>query len=122
MATNNVFKYATAINKGQKLPVEEDYNKFLTTRSFSFHIDSILYANEVNRYPDLDNEMHFQFLLHSIRPRNRYGKWPKPVKQEEAALLSKFYDIPMVRAYEYLDFFSEEDIKEIKLQLEQEVK
>ena len=119
---SNVFRYVNAINSGDSIPVEKDYNQFLITRAFSYHIDTIHIANELNQYGEIEDEMHFGFLRALVRPKKRFAKWPKPLKHREASLLSAFYQIPMIRAYEYLPFFSEEEIAEIEGQLEQKDK
>lgn len=112
--TNNVFKYASSINRGETIPVEEDYHKYLTQRSFSYHADSVIIANEVNKYPDIDNKLHYYFLKGMLRPAKRYSKWWKPVTHEKVSTISKFYDMPMKQAYDIETFFNDEEIEEME--------
>lgn len=119
---SNVFRYVNAVNSGDVIPVENDYNQFLITRAFSYHIDTIHISNELNQYGEIEDEMHFGFLKSLVRPKKRFAKWAKPTKHREASLLSAFYQIPMIRAYEYLSFFSQQDFDEIEEQLQQKDK
>jgi len=115
--TSNVFRYVNSINKGIKIPVEDDYNKFLTNRAFSYHLDTILIAAEINQYPDIDADMQYDFLIGMIRPGKRFAKWAKPVKHEKASILSAYYQIPMTKAYMYVEFYSDEDFEKLKEEL-----
>ena len=110
----NVFRYINAINNNVNEVVEEDYNKFLTTRAFSYFVDTILIANEINQYPAIDNDLHYDFLKGMIPPKKRFTKWAKPVHHKEAALLSKYYGITQREAYLYVSFFSEDEFKEMQ--------
>jgi len=55
----------------------KDYKAFMVNRGLSYFADTIMYANEMNRYYDLDNEMQFDFLLHSVPKKRRFSKWVK---------------------------------------------
>lgn len=110
---NEVFKYLTSINNGVTIDVEKDYNKFLTARGLSYHLDCVLLANEVNLYRDIEPQMHYDFLRSIITPRKRFGKWSKPVKHPVAAAISIYFQIPMEEAYQQVDFYTEDEIAEI---------
>lgn len=56
---------------------EKQYSKFLVNRGLSFNVDCILYVHEIDRYPELPDYVHYQFLLNSIDKKRRYGKWVK---------------------------------------------
>lgn len=117
MSTNNPFNYVNAINLGIDLNVDTDYNAFITNRALSFYPDTLFVANEINLHSDLDPQMQFDFLRTMITPRKRFAKWPKPVKQRAASVLSKRYQISMSKAYQYQQFYTDEEID----QLEQEI-
>lgn len=112
------FKYSNSINAGQAMPVGEDYNKFLTARGFSYHLDTVLMANEVNKYPNMDSEMHYRFLFGAIRPAKRWSKWWKPEKHSVASVLSAYYQISMAKAYEISSFFTSDEIKSLQKELD----
>ena len=41
---------------------EKAYIPFLTNRSLSYFTDTLLYANEMNRYSTLDNKLQYEYL------------------------------------------------------------
>ena len=61
---------------------EKGYAPFLTNKSLSYFTDTILYANEMNRYHFLDKKLQYEFYLNSLRKKKRFAKWAKA----EAAL------------------------------------
>ena len=56
---------------------EKDYVPFLTNKSLSYFTDTLLYANEMNRYHFLDKRLQYEFYLNSIRKKKRFAKWAK---------------------------------------------
>ena len=48
---------------------EKAYVPFVINRSLSYFPDTILYANQVNHYNQLDKKMQFDYLRLSLRPR-----------------------------------------------------
>lgn len=52
----------------------ENYNQYNVNSSLSRHIDCVTHAYHMNLLGDeLSDQMHFDYLLHSVRPANRYG-------------------------------------------------
>ena len=39
---------------------EKSYNPFLSNKSLSYYMDTILYANEINQYSMLDNKLQYE--------------------------------------------------------------
>ena len=56
---------------------EKNYQPYLVNKNYSNFQDTILYANEMNKYHNLDNKLQFDYLLNSIRPRKRFSPWHK---------------------------------------------
>ncbi len=57
---------------------EKSYSSFMVNRALSFHRDTVLLANEMNRYTTLDNKLKYDFLLNIVRASKRpYSKWHK---------------------------------------------
>ena len=54
---------------------EKSYNPFLTNKSLSYYMDTILYANEINQYSMLDNKLQYEYYLHGIPKKKRFSKW-----------------------------------------------
>ena len=94
---------------------EKEYQPFLINRSLSYHMDCIIYANEMNRRHHLDKKMQNDFLLNTIRSRKRpFAKWIKPVKNDDIECIKTYYGFSESKAREVLNLLSDEQIKQLK--------
>ena len=96
---------------------EKDYPSFLVNKGLSLYADTILYANEINRRPWIDNKLAYDFYLNSIRPRKRYSKWFKKTKDEDLELLKEYYKCSESKALEYLNILSETQLEKLRKRL-----
>ena len=96
---------------------EKEYNSFVINRILSFHSDSILQANDMNMYKDLPKKMQFHYLMHSVRPRNRFSKWYKPEKNENINIIKEYYGYSTSKAEQVLDLLSEEQIEALRIKM-----
>ena len=116
----NPFDYVNDILKDKKNLIvdeitEKDYQPFLINRSLSYHMDCIIYANEMNRRHHLDKKLQNDFLINTIRSRKRpFAKWIKPVKSEDLECIKTYYGFSESKAREALNLLSDEQIKQIK--------
>ena len=68
--------------------IEEDptiiseYPPFIINRCMSGHMDSVLFANEMNKYHSLDKDMQYSFYLNILRKRKRFSPWIKKVRTQ----------------------------------------
>ena len=53
----------------------KSYPPFIINKCLSGHIDSVLFANEMNRYHFLDKDMQYKFYLNILRKRKRFSPW-----------------------------------------------
>jgi hypothetical protein len=61
-----------------------DYAPYIVNRSLSYHLDCILHAQEMNKFPSIDKDMQYQYLLNSIRPMKRkFAPWQKANKDKD---------------------------------------
>ena len=78
----NPFEYANdlMIKESYDTDIEQrkDYKEFLINRSLSYQLDLIYAVNEINRYPDVEKKLHYDFL-HNIIPKKKrsYKHWIK---------------------------------------------
>jgi hypothetical protein len=93
---------------------ERQYQPFLVNRGLSFFIDTIIYANEMNRMVDLDNRLQYDYLRESIRKRKRFSKWHKADKSEAMDLVCEAYSCNKTRAREIISLMSDEDVETLK--------
>lgn len=123
MSKTNPFDFVNAINTTKKNLIAEnphlegEYNPFIVNRALSYHIDTIHVANIMNINNHISNKMQFDFLINIVRPRKRFAKWIKPDKSKDLDAIVEFYNCSYVRAKEYLEILSDNDLTIIKTKL-----
>jgi hypothetical protein len=82
----------------------------------SQHPDSIMYANEMNKHPELNKLLQHDFYFYILSRKKRYGKWAKADKEDEAVLnlIIKHYKVNRVHAKQYLELMTKDHIKALK--------
>ena len=115
----NPFDYLKAINETKKDIMvddiaEKEYNPFIINRGLSFFRDTILYANEMNRYHHLDHRLQFDFFINIIKKKKRWSKWVKPQEVANLELIKEYYGYSNEKAKSALSLMSHEQIEELK--------
>lgn len=115
---SNPFEYVKGINSNIDMTVDGDYNQFIINKNFSMFPDTVLFANEMNT-KQVSNQMHYDYLVNSIRPRKRFKKWPKSAKTDDslAWAIAEKYKYSYAKAVESLSILCEDDIRKLKEQL-----
>lgn len=97
---------------------EKSYSSFMVNRALSFHRDTVLIANEMNKYPNLDNKLKYDFLLNIVRAQKRpYSKWHKKASNSDLDVVKEYYGYSDAKASEALKILSDDQITSIKKQL-----
>lgn len=97
------------------------FNSFMLIKAFSNFQDTILLANELNRKPDIPDEMKWRFLKETVTKRKRYSKWFKSLEDEEPiSLLAKYYDCSVNEMRKNISVMNKEKINEILKELNPE--
>lgn len=92
----------------------KSFNSFVMLRVFSFHIDSILIAEKLNRLPNASNETVYKYLLARVRKKRRKWVYPKEdAITPDLELIMKHYDYSLEKAIEARKLLSEEFIAKI---------
>ena len=120
----NPFEYIKAINDSKKdIMVDElsekGYNPFIINRNFSFFIDTVLYANEMNKHHHLDNRLQFDFFIYIIKKKKRFSKWMKPQDIENLELIKTYYGYSNDKAKSILSLLDNKQIEELKQRINQ---
>lgn len=115
----NPFDYVKSINETKQNIMLDDedeaaYNAFVVNRSLSYFQDTIHFANEMNRFHNLDNRMQYDFLREIIRKRKRFSKWDKSVISDKVEVLMRYYDYSRVKALQVEDLFDDVQIEFMK--------
>lgn len=93
---------------------QKAYPSFVVAKSLSYHIDCILFVNELNKLGYIDNLQHYEFLLHSIRRGHRFSRWTKVEKTSDVAeALMKLYGYSREKAREVEKVLTETQAKAI---------
>jgi Bacteriophage clamp loader A subunit len=98
--------------------VEKGYVPFLVNRCLSYFPDTILQANEMNRYGSIRKKMQFDFLTHSIRARKRFSKWMKIGEEENLSAVKERYGCSDIKAKEILRVLTTEQIESVRLSVQ----
>ena len=79
------FDFIKSISSTKKdiMEDEKDYNAFMVNRGLSYFPDTVIYANEMNRFHHLDSRLQYLFLINIVRKRNRFSKWNKASESED---------------------------------------
>lgn len=94
-------------------PNGKDYVPFVVNKSLSYFMDTVAYANEMNKYPFLDKRMQYDYLKGSIRKRKRFSGWVKKDKSDVIDAIIKYYDVSYRKALEYEKLLTEDQKHEI---------
>jgi len=97
---------------------EKTYAPFLTNKAFSYHVDTIMYANEMNMRSALENQLAFDYYLNSIRPQKRFAKWIKKDTSDSLEVVKEYYQYNYEKAEHALSLLSQEQLIELKKRLE----
>lgn len=115
------FDYLNAINTTKKDLMKEDplsekdYVPFMINRGLSYFPDTILYANEMNKYASIPKDWQFTFYLNGIKPKKRFSKWSKKDQNsDDITLIMKAYGYSASRAAEALEILTEQQLSEIR--------
>ena len=89
--------WLNSINFNKNNLIEEDpesissYPAYIVNRCLSGHLDTVLFANEMNIYNSLDKDMQYTFFLYTLRKRKRFSPWLKKEQVDDLDLVKKHY-------------------------------
>ena len=93
---------------------EKKYAPFIVNKCVAPFPDTIMLVNEINQRHHLDKKLQFDFLLNSLRSRDRYTPWLKAKKIKNIEYVKEYYGYSNEKAKAALDVLSDEQIKTIK--------
>jgi hypothetical protein len=86
----------------------------MVNRGLSYFPDTVLYANEMNKYHHLDSRLQFDFLINIVRKRNRFSKWNKSSESEDINAIKLYYGYSNEKARGVLPLLSNANLNTIK--------
>ena len=93
---------------------EKKYPPFIVNKCVAPFLDTIHLVNEMNIHNHLDSKLQFDFLLNSLRSRDRYTPWLKAKKIKNIEYVKEYYGYSNEKAKVALDVLNDEQIKTIK--------
>lgn len=119
---SNPFDMIKLINNKSEMPsdaeIKENYVPFVINRNFSYTMDTVLIANEMNKHSDSDVVMQFKYYFHSVKKRKRYAKWTKPEKHTlDFKIVRKYYNYNNKNTELAMQLLTDEQLKIIKTKM-----
>ena len=93
---------------------EKNYPSFIINKCMSQHLDTIMFANEMNQYQGLDKKLQYDFFINIVRPRKRFSPWGKKEKINNLDIVKKFYGYSTEKAMQALRILSNDQIEIIR--------
>ena len=116
--------WLNSINFNKENLIKEDpdivkqYPPFIVNKCLAGHIDTVLFANEMNKYHHLDKDMQYSFLLNSLRKKKRFSPWIRKEKIDDLDAIKQYYGYSNEKSKEALRILSKEQINFIKSKIE----
>ena len=98
--------------------VIKDYAPYIINRCLSGTIDSILFANEMNKYPNLDKDMQYNFYLNTLRKKKSFSPWLRKEKVTDLQSVKQYYGYSNEKASQALKILSKQQLEFIRQRLE----
>ena len=96
----------------------KDYPPYIVNRCLRGHLDCIMFANEMNRYPNLDKDMQYNFYLNTLRKKKRVSPWLRKEKVTDLQSVKQYYAYSNEKASQALKILSKQQLEFIKQRLE----
>jgi len=96
---------------------EKEYPPYIINKCMSGHMDTVLFANEMNVKHFLDKKLQYDFFINSIKSRKRYSPWLKKDKFNDLEVVKEYYGYSNEKARAALRILSDEQIQIIATKL-----
>ena len=96
---------------------EKNYPSYVINKCMSHHMDTIVFANEMNRYPNLDKRLQYDFYINTVRARKRFSPWGKKEKVKDLELVKQYYAYSNEKAKQALRILSPTQLDYIRNKL-----
>ena len=112
--------YLNSINFSKNYLMDEDpgweknYPAYVINKCMSHHLDTIMFANEMNIHSHIDKRLQYDFLINIVRPRKRFSPWGKKNKVKDLDLVKKYYGYSSDKATQALEILTPTQLNYIK--------
>ena len=94
--------------------IEKEYPPFIINKCLSGHLDTVLFANEMNQYHFLPKKMQYDFFLNSVRKKKRFSPWLRQDKIQDLDYVKRYYGFSNEKAKQALKILTNEQLAFIK--------
>jgi hypothetical protein len=109
----NPFDLVKAINEKKEVEHKFNYNPYLSNMAFSYSMDTVMLANEMNKYPRLSPRMQFDFMYGTVTKGRRFNKWYKEETIPHLEAVMKYFNYSKRKAIEALEVLTQDNIRDI---------
>ena len=96
----------------------KDYPPYIVNRCLSGHLDTVMFANEMNKFPNLDKDLQYHFFLNTLRKKKRFSPWLRKDKVTDLEIIKQYYGYSNEKALQALKILTPDQIKFIKQRLD----
>ena len=116
--------YLNSINYTKKSVMESDdpaweknYPSYIINKCMSHHMDTVMYANEMNMHSHLDKKLQYDFFINIVRSRKRFSPWDKKQKMNDLEVVKQYYGYSNEKARQALNILTPDQLNFIKNKL-----
>ena len=116
--------WLNSINLNKKNMIDEDpslekeYIPFIINKCLSGHLDTVMFANEMNKYSFLPEKMQHDFFIHIVRKKKRFSPWLRKDKINDLDIVKQYYGYSNAKAEQILKILTKEQLNFIKSKLD----
>lgn len=118
----DIWSIVGSINTNDELvwsEIEGLYAPYIINKALSYFPDTVLYADEMNRFHEVPIQAQYSYLLNSIRSKRRFSKWAKKEKDNsDFDAVQQYFSYNNKKTEEALKILSPEQLENIKRELE----
>ena len=107
----------TKVNLLEENP-DAKYPAYIINRCMSGHLDTVLFANEMNMNHHLPLDMQYSFFLNSVRKRKRFSPWLRKDEIKDLDLVKRYYGYSNEKAKQALRILTKKQLNFIKSKFE----
>ena len=116
--------YLNSINYTKKSVMESDdsewekkYPPYIVNKCMSHHLDTVMYANEMNMHHMIDKKLQYDFFINIVRSRKRFSPWDKKQKMNDLEIVKQYYGYSNEKARQALNILTPDQLNFIRNKL-----
>ena len=98
--------------------VEKTYPPYIINKCLSGHIDTIMFANEINLNHHLDKKLQYDFYINILRVKKRFSPWIKKETNKDIDYVKSYYGYSNEKAEQSLKILTKEQLTFIRLKFD----